>query len=175
MGLEPIWKDHEVVLVSDAGGLFDFQADKDLFWRIRRYQSVQEMQCRALRRRWLIENLDRKILEGTYWSVGSARASYVLKGDAPDSIGYSKAMARERIATIRTDLDAFSDAEVAVLENHGYLLADKAISRWCPALATTAAPLEPPHPAWLPPGKSEVEIQNALASSHKRKVPFGRR
>ena len=33
------------------------------------------------------------------------------------------------IAGIRTDLDSFSDAEAAVLEAHGYLLADAAVKR----------------------------------------------
>lgn len=172
MGTEPVWKDHSFVLVSDAGGLFDFQADKDLLWRIQRYQAVQELQCRALRRRWLIANFEQEVMDGTYWRTAGARSSY----DPQDSTGYSKKLAMDVIAEVRTDLDAFSDAEAAVLENHGYLMADKAARTHCPGVARTpSAPLQPPFEEWLPPKKPEDAIRRALADSHKRKVPFGRR
>ena len=172
MGTEPVWKDHSFVLVSDAGGLFDFQADKNLLWRVQRYQAVQELQTRALRKRWLISSFEHGIMDGTYWSTGSARSSY----DERDSAGYSKELAKDVIAEIRTDLDAFSDAEAAVLENHGYLLADKAVLQHCPEVATNpSAPLSVPVDEWLPPRKPEDEVRRALADSHRRKVPFGRR
>ncbi len=54
MGLEPVWKSHAVVLVSDAGGLFTNQSDRGLLWRVPRYQAIQERQARGLRKRWLI-------------------------------------------------------------------------------------------------------------------------
>jgi NTE family protein len=172
MGTEPVWKDHSFVLVSDAGGLFDFQADKDLLWRIQRYQAVQELQTRALRKRWLIASFEQGVMDGSYWSTGSARCRY----DEHDLSGYSKDLAQDVIAEIRTDLDAFSDAEAAVLENHGYLLADKAVLTHCPEVARTpSAPLQPPFEEWLPPKRPESEIRRALADSHKRKIPFGRR
>ena len=135
MGLEPVWKGHAGVLVSDAGGLFTQEGDQGLLWRIPRYQGIQERQARALRKRWLIASFGEGTLEGTYWSVGGAAAHY-----APDARGYSEALSREVIAEIRTDLDAFSDAEAAVLENHGYLLADAALSRHVPALLVGARP-----------------------------------
>ena len=50
LGLEPVWKDHCVVLVSDAGGLMDADDDGGLFWRVKRYQSIQERQALVLRR-----------------------------------------------------------------------------------------------------------------------------
>ncbi len=172
MGLEPVWKNHAFVLVSDAGGLFDFQADRDILWRIQRYQAVQELQSRALRKRWLIASFDENSMDGAYWGVGSARSRY----DASDTSGYSKDLAKEVIAPIRTDLDAFSDVEAAVLENHGYLLADKAVLTHSPGAATCpSAPLAAPHPEWLPPAASENRVREALAGSEKRKVPFGRR
>ena len=59
--------------------------------------------------------------------------------------GYSKGFAMDVIANIRTDLDAFSEVEQAVLMNHGYALIDAAIrthaggSRMtCPTLGTGA-------------------------------------
>jgi NTE family protein len=73
------------------------------------------------------------------------------------------------IAEIRTDLDSFSDAEAAVLQNHGYFLADTAIKKHAAALLPrTPPPLLPPLPDWVPPTKSEGEIRTALKDSSKR-------
>ena len=179
MGLEPVWKSHAVVLVSDAGGLFTEESDKGLLWRIPRYQGIQERQARALRKRWLIASFCQGTLEGTYWSVASAPSQYEEedrkedrpKEERPTFPGYSKSLAREVIAEIRTDLDAFSDAEAAVLENHGYLLADAAIRRHVPALLDEPSPAAVvPHPDWFPPTCSEDAIRTALKDSGKRKT-----
>jgi NTE family protein len=168
MGLEPVWKSHAVVLVSDAGGMFTAEGDRGLFWRLPRYQGIQEAQARGLRKRWLISSFISGALDGTYWGVGSAPSSYGREG------GYSKAFAQEVIAEIRTDLDAFSDAEADVLENHGYLLADAAIARHAPRLATLDAPLRTPHPAQAPPAADEARLRALLAGSEKRSL-LGRR
>jgi NTE family protein len=169
MGLEPVWKNHAIVLVSDAGGLFTEESDRGLSWRVPRYQAIQERQSRALRKRWLIASFAEGTLEGAYWGVGGAAVQY-----APAAPGYSKALARDVIVQIRTDLDAFSDAEAAVLENHGYLVADAALRRHVPGLVPDPAPaLEVPHPDWLPPARSEEEIRQALRDSGQRKT-FGR-
>ena len=166
MGLEPVWKSHAVVLVSDAGGLFTEESDKGLLWRIPRYQGIQERQARALRKRWLIAGFNEGALDGSYWSVGGAASRY-----EGTSRGYSKDLARETIAEIRTDLDAFSDAEAAVLENHGYLLADAAIRRHVPALLSEPIPpAAVPYPDWFPPARSEDAIRAALKDSGKRKT-----
>lgn len=50
LGLEPIWKDHEVVLASDGGAIFDFEADKSFIWEVKRYVSIPENQALALRK-----------------------------------------------------------------------------------------------------------------------------
>jgi NTE family protein len=169
MGLEPVWKSHAVVLVSDAGGLFTQESDKGLLWRIPRYQGIQERQARALRKRWLIASFRQGTLDGTYWSVAGAASQYEEEGRTFP--GYSEALARETIAEIRTDLDAFSDAEAAVLENHGYLLADAALRRHVPALLPDPVPPPAvPHPDWFPPLRTEDAIRAALKDSGKRKT-----
>src|SRR5207244_1545631 len=76
MGLEPVWKDQAVVLVSDAGGLFTHESDQGLLWRVPRYQAIQERQARALRKRWLMASFAQGTIEGAYWGVGSAPARY---------------------------------------------------------------------------------------------------
>jgi NTE family protein len=122
LGLEPIWKDHAIVLASDGGSVFDFEADKNFFVRVQRYVSIQGNQALALRKRWLISNFLAGVMEGTYWGIGSVTANYGPK--AP--VGYPEDICA-LIAAIRTDLDRFSEAEKAILENHGYLLAEAAL------------------------------------------------
>jgi len=136
LGLEPIWKDHKTIIVSDGGALFDFDADKNLIGHIKRYIAIPENQALALRKRWLISNFMSGELEGTYWGVGSLTANY---GPSAPS-GYSQGMVTE-IAKIRTDLDKFSDAEVSILENHGYLLAEAAVQQHLKGMVLANAPL----------------------------------
>lgn len=166
MGLEPVWKSHAVVLVSDAGGLFTAESDRGLVWRIPRYQAIQERQARALRKRWLLASFDRGSVDGAYWGVAGAAAQY---GDG--EVGYSKPLARDVIAEVRTDLDAFSDAEAAVLENHGYVLADAALRRHVPQLLPDPLPpVDLPHPEWAPPARGEDAVRHALRDSGKRRT-----
>jgi len=166
MGLEPVWKSHAVVLVSDAGGTFVEEADRGLSWRIPRYVAIQERQSRALRKRWLIASLATGALQGAYWGVASAPSRY----DGPFA-GYSKELAAEVIARIRTDLDGFSDAEAGVLENHGYLLAEAALQRHLPALVPDGRPpAVVPHPEWFPPTRTEKEIREALRGSGRSRL-----
>jgi NTE family protein len=160
LGLEPVWKSHAVVLCSDGGGTFDFKPDTSLFRRVQRYLAIVDNQARALRRRWLVASFITKEMQGTYWGISSATESY----EVPTSPAYSKEFASRVIAKIRTDLDAFSATEAAVLENHGYQLADAAIQRHLPNLLPPhPPPLALPH-QWLPESKAE----EALRDSHRR-------
>jgi len=166
MGLEPVWKDHETVLVSDGGSIFTAQADRGLVWRLERYVAIQGNQAEALRKRWLVSSFATGVLKGTYWGIGSAAQHY-----QPGAQGYSLDIVRSRIANIRTDLDAFSAEESGVLENHGYLLADVAIRTHAPALVAVPAPLAVPHPELM----DAALVRTALEQSSTRKLPFGRR
>ena len=161
LALEPIWTTHQVVLCSDGGGLFGFGADQGLFWEVKRYISIPQNQALALRKRWLISKFAAGVLHGTYWGVGGSPSSYGVEG------GYSKELAKQVIATVRTDLDAFSEAEAAVLENHGYLLTDSAITKHVPEmLPESKPPLVVPHQEWL----DESKVRKALKGSSKRKL-----
>src|SRR4029077_19510546 len=91
--------------------------DRGLIWRVERYAAIAQNQGHAVRVRWLIDSFQSNQFGGAYWGVASAPSSY----DATYP-GYSKALATDVISRIRTDLDAFSVAEAAVLENHGYWL-----------------------------------------------------
>ncbi len=168
LGLEPVWKDHRVVLVSDGGGIFKAARPRGLRWRMERYLAVTSEQARAVRKRWLISSFLAGQVTGTYWGIGSAAANY---GTGTD--GYAERLAQDVIAEIRTDLDAFSPAEAAILENHGYLLAEAAIQAHLGGAITIPVPapaLNIPHPEWM----DEDKVRRALVSSAHRHV-WGRR
>jgi NTE family protein len=165
LGLEPVWKTHRTVLVSDGGAVFTSVTDGGLLARIGRYVDIVGQQALALRKRWLISNFLDGTMDGAYWGIGSAVGNYPSGGP-----GYSKELASDVIACVRTDLDAFSPAEAAVLENHGYAVAAAAVSAHLSELASPdAPPATPPHPAWT----DEEKVRVSLEKSWKRKL-FGR-
>ncbi len=160
LGLEPIWKDHEIVLSSDGGALFPVGGDNGFAWEIGRFISIPENEALALRKRWLISNFVVGQLKGTYWGIGSTAYDYGIQQ------GYTNDLTKNFIAAIRTDLDRFSDAEASVLENHGYWLADAAIRKHVPQLLPASIPpLNVPNPSWKGP---EDKIRAALKDSAKR-------
>ncbi len=145
MGLEPVWKSHRTVLVSDGGRTFDPALDKGPLLRLSRYVSLLDKQSSALRKRWIIASFKTGAMEGTYWGVGSHAAHY-----DQEATGYSGAIVDAIISEVRTDMDAFSPAEAAVLENHGYLVANAAMQKHASGLLrANAVPLGIPHSAWM--------------------------
>jgi NTE family protein len=168
LGLEPVWKTAKVLLVSDGGSTFDASPDRSLIWRLSRYTDILNNQVGAVRKRWLIASFITSELEGTYWGNASLAANY--KPNPPD--GYSKELVETIISDIRTDMDAFSEPEQKVLENHGYILAEAAVRCHAAALPIPGTlPFRVPHPEWI----EESKVREALRDSHKRKLPFGRR
>jgi NTE family protein len=175
MGLEPVWKRHEYVLVSEGGSTFDPQADQGLFWRLSRYVNVMGTQVGSLRKRWLIASFldtdDNRSLQGTYWGIGSRTHSYASP-EQPAIAGYGDELVDDVISEVRTDLDRFSEPEMNVLINHGYLLAEAATRRWTPRLRNPDSPAAViPYPDYM----DEARVRADMADSHMRKLPFGRR
>lgn len=160
MGLEPVWKEWSTVLVSDGGATFDHKADKGPLDTLLRYTDIQGAQAIALRKRWLIANFAHGIYQGAYWGSGSAASNY-----QPGAAGYSKPLVDDVISEVRTDMDAFSEAEAQVLENHGYLMAEVAVRQHLSQLDATGAPPAVPHKDAM----DETWVRQALAESHKRK------
>ncbi len=166
MGLEPVWNTAACVLVSDGGGTFHYNSGWNLIRRVLRYQDIVQHQARAIRKRWLMSNFIRGDLSGTYWGISTKVEHY----DLPGAHGYSKALVDDILSRVRTDEDAFSEAEIAVLENHGYFLADAAIRQHAANLVMPSPPdVTPPRPEWL----DECAIRTAMAHSDEIK-PFGR-
>ncbi len=161
LGTEPVWKDHSTVLVSDGGAAFKYKVPALPGGRVGRVLAVINKQSEAVRRRWLVSNFKRGEMNGTYWGIGGSVETYLHQKGLP---GYPEKFVKRLISRMRTDLDPFSKAEVAVLENHGYLLADASIHRHMKDLVKIDAPLEPPYPEWLDVSK----VEHFLKHSHKR-------
>ena len=162
LGVEPVWQDHAAVLVSDAGPSFKPNPGLGRIWGSLRFAIILLEQATDVRKRWLIANFLTGQLDGTYWGVAGVAEDYPVP--APQS--YSRSFVRESIAPIRIDLDVFSDGERAVLENHGYLMAETAIRSHATALAADGSLPAPPFPAWL----DEAKAGEALRDSWQTKV-----
>ena len=166
LGLEPVWRDHETVLVSDAAPSFKPEPDVGWLWSALRQGVILLEQATEVRKRWLVSSFISEELRGAYWGIASRPASYELE---PEPEAYSYPLIRDFIAPIRIDLDVFSPGEIAVLENHGYLMAEIALHKHAEGLAEGPRPaVAVPHPAWL----DEVRVASALRESGKTRIFF---
>jgi NTE family protein len=162
LGLEPVWRDHATVLVSDAGPSFRPNPGLGRIWNALRFAIILLEQATDVRKRWLIANFITRQLDGTYWSVAGIAGDYPV----PSQPAYSREFVRDSIAPVRIDLDVFSDGERAVLENHGYLMAETAIRSHAAGLALNGPAAAPPFPEWL----DERKAADALRDSAKTKI-----
>ena len=164
MGLEPVWKNFHYVLISDCGAPFSFRIGETPWSRLLRYTSVLTKQTGALRLRSFFNDIRSKEFDGTHWSLTQS----LPPGTPPPQgslAGYSPDLVDHVIADIRTDLDAFSEAEQFVLENHGYIVADHAIRKYLSNLIPQSSPpASAPHPEWI----DEAKVRKALKDSSKR-------
>jgi len=167
LGVEPVWRDHAVVLVSDASPSLAVDPPMRAVWRALRFAVTLLEQATEVRKRWLLSSFIRGDLEGAYWSVSGKASHYELE---PAPLAYSDDLVERYISQVRIDLDVFSEGEISVLENHGYLIADVAVRRHAAHLVSEDAPLEPPHPDWL----DERRAARALADSANTRL-FSRR
>jgi NTE family protein len=171
MGLEPVWKTHEAVFVSDGGTPFALSRHPGswLVPRLLRAYGISANQSEAVRKRWLVSAYARRVYQGAYWGVGTEVSEYPTDDGQAPWPGY-RGRALDRLRRFRTDLDAFGPEEQDILVNHGWCLANAAVRRWCVELATAGLELtEPPHPALLAPSEAE----KALEHSHQVRF-FGR-
>lgn len=163
LGMEPVRETHEYILVSDGGAPFRLEPSRSVIRQWKRYFDIASNQVGALRKRWLISDFNARLLDGTYWGVGSAVERY----GSEFTVGYSKSLASDHISRIRTDLNRFTVSEQSILENHGYIMADAAVRKHASTLIKDKVlPLAIPHPDWM----DEVLVRAALAKSHKRSL-----
>jgi NTE family protein len=169
LGLEPAWKDHLAVFCSDGGKPFsaDVAPGQALPSRLLRVQDVIGNQALAVRKRWLVSSYEQNVYRGAYWGIGTEIEGY--KDHGP---GYGESILNglvlNRLRGVRTDFDAFTDDEQAVLMNHGWSLADAALRSFMSDV------LPHPVPAGTPPSQRLLEdpalAAEALEESDKRRL-----
>jgi NTE family protein len=127
LGLETVWKRCRTVLVSDAGGQMDDDADPPEDWirQTLRVLSVIDNQVRDLRKRQVQSGFLQKLRDGAYWGIRSDLAHYEL-GDALEA-PYERTL---ELAETPTRLERLTDARQERLVNWGYAVTDAALRRW---------------------------------------------
>lgn len=176
LGLEPAWKTHDCVLVSDCGAPFELSTSENPIRRLLRYTSVVMNQASSVRKRMFFAQRDAGAYRGTYWGIrtGSGKPEDDDEGDGENeglvgtspspTRGYSRELVEELIAEIRTDLDGFTEAEAKILENHGYFAVERSVSRHLERVRDGTPAARAPHPEWM----DETRAAAALVGSHKR-------
>jgi NTE family protein len=164
LGVEPVWKRYKTLLVSDAGRPFEsvLESGQAIITRLKRVADISMEQVAAVRKRWLVADfLDQK-RAGAIWTLHTRLEDFELT----DSCGYGPEV-RKLLHRVRTDIDAFTEGEIACLENHGYSLADAALRSRAPALCPNlAAPFRWPHDGW----REDSRLRKALCDSARRKI-----
>jgi NTE family protein len=164
LGVEPVWNKYKTLLVSDAGRPFESVpfSGQGIISRLKRVSDISMDQVGAVRRRWLVADFLAKKRTGAIWTLHTLLEDFRLA----NACGYGET-ACKLLHRIRTDLDAFTEGEIACLENHGYSLADAALrsraNALCPILT---APFAWPSVSW----SADDRLMEALADSHRRRI-----
>lgn len=149
LGLEPVWKSHRTVLVSDGGGVFRARTERTIHGRMLRILGIATSGGQSVRSRWLQAGYHRDVLDGTSWALDTA-----ADGCYPREV-------TELINAVRTDLDAFSTQEQQILERHGYMVAEAQVRSHAPELITRDVPAVPPHPEVADPGVASAALEDS--------------
>ncbi len=166
LGLEPSWKKYRTLLVADAGAPFrSWNKPRTRFVpRLARCQDIMGNQSLALRKRWLIQAYKDRVMDGTYWGLKSNFSHY----HCDEGQGYEGELL-QLISRVRTDLNVFSNAEISILQNHGYALADVAIRRWqTSVISGPTTPFSWPNPSYSP--VHQLKVKEVLSDSSKRNI-----
>jgi len=162
-GVEAVWEDHATILVSDGGGTFDTRWRNSWLWRLRRYPAIANARVRVVQKRWLFASFRADLFDGAIWGIDEPKWD---RQDLDLLAAYPRDLIETVIAQIRTDLDAFSEAEQKVLENHGYMMAEASIRALKLALPHRDAPVSIPYPEWM----DAERVRDALADSDQRRL-----
>jgi NTE family protein len=177
LALEPVWNDFPVIFVSDAGLPFQScdRLNQFLISRLKRSSDIGLNQVADLRKRWLLSRFTQINAStnqpdrlGTIFAMDSNLNKIWEHGQVPagDRHGYGDE-ARESIQRVRTDLDAFSDAEIACLENHGYAMANAAlVAHFREYFPNNDVKFCWPHEHW----SRDYRAVQALSKSHERGI-----
>lgn len=127
LGLEPVFKTYQTVLVSDAGQKVTAEADPAHDWarHSKRILDVVDNQVRSLRKRVLISAYETGERTGAYWGIRTSYADYRLDTD-PLGCGQRNP---SPLAETPTRLEAMPDDLQEKLINWGYAVTDAALRK----------------------------------------------
>ncbi len=129
LGIEALWKidgkyRYNHLLVCDAGAPFKVFADLKNNWisQLLRMTDLMTDQQRALRKRTLFTFADQGFYKVAYWGINTRIEEYKV-----DSYLINNSESTDRLAFLRTRLNAFNAGEQNALINWGYALSDASI------------------------------------------------
>ena len=124
LGLEPIFKRYQTVLVGDAGGKVAPEEEPASDWlrHSRRVIDLVDNQVRSLRKRVLIAAYRAKVRSGAYWGIRTNIAHYGLAD--PLDCPHDRTLV---LAELPTRLAAMADDVQERLINWGYAVCDAAL------------------------------------------------
>ncbi|MGW3209191.1 patatin-like phospholipase family protein [Streptomyces sp. NPDC001135] len=127
LGLEPVVKRCETVLVSDGGGQLARVDHVPHDWprHLLRVLSVVDSQVRSLRKRALMAAFEAEEFRGAYWGIRSDISKYELS----DSL-YAPMELTQSLARIPTRLSKMPKNTQEQLINWGYAVCDAGLRRW---------------------------------------------
>jgi NTE family protein len=142
LGLETVWKRYRTVLVSDAGGKMQAEAEPEHDWarHALRVLDLIDNQVRSLRKRQVIDAYQRGERLGAYWGVRTDIADYGLPTALPCPLERTTELANTPTRLKRLDPDVQER-----LINWGYAVCDAAMRRHVDP--TLPAPRGFPYPA----------------------------
>jgi NTE family protein len=160
--IEAVWPYASFIVVSDAGGPFQVSWQSRLLWRLQRYQAITSNVARSSQTRWLATLQSHGELSSLYISTKAYGPDHPEGASASGEQRYPEPL-RRTIARIRSDLDAFTEGEICILENHGYCEAAHALQHMAP---TTIAPRRSdvahvPWKLWMDPERVGTELQQS--------------
>ena len=169
-GIVPVQR-ADAVIVSNGGAPIPERPLRGLVSEVMRYFSVPAAQVERLEKEDLLGRVRAGSARGAYWGIRwSAPGSFggCPGGAEVDLAGYPQGLVLNHIERIRTDLDAFSEGEAKILENHGYALAEASLRCFAPDLTGSGAPFGLPHPEWADAARAESHLTER--KSHKRRL-----
>lgn len=134
-------RNFRTLLVSDASSPLDAKAGRSalrgVFHRSKRPIDIAVEQTKALRRRAIVEQFEKKAKSGALWTISTAMKRYPKESPFIVSSEWGTLL-----ASTRTRLNSFKDEEKARLINWGYLQCDLAVRSYYLRQATppTALP-----------------------------------
>lgn len=124
LGLETAYKRYETILVSDAGGKMQAEAEPKEDWARHAYRvlNIIDNQVRSLRVRQLIAAYQGGARQGAYWGIRADIADFPVSTQLPCPYKRTLALANEA-----TRLKRLDDKTQKRLINWGYAICDAAI------------------------------------------------